>query len=92
MTRRSQADGEVYGPDETLGVDDALRAYTINGAYLTYDEDTRGSLEVGKVADLAVLALEDIRMLEEDPDLLFRMRERIELTMSGGVVRFRRGQ
>ncbi len=91
MTRKSQADGEVYGPDETLGLEDALRAYTINGAYLTYDEDSRGSLEEGKVADLAVLDLDDIVMLEEDPELLFGMRDRILLTMSGGEVRYRKG-
>ncbi len=91
MTRRSQADGQVYGPEEALGLEDALRAYTINGAYLTYDEDSRGSLEVGKVADLAVLDLGDIRVLEENPELLFGMRDRIVLTMSGGVVRYRKG-
>lgn len=88
MTRKSQSDGQVYGPDETLGLEDALRTYTINGAYLTYEEDTRGSLEVGKVADLAVLALEDIRMLEEDPELLFDMKNRVLMTMSDGQVRF----
>ena len=91
MTRRSQADGLVYGPDETLGLEETLRAYTINGAYLTYDEDSRGSLEAGKVADLAVLDLEDIRMLEEEPELLFGMRDRIVLTMSGGAVRYQTG-
>jgi hypothetical protein len=73
MTRRSQADGQVYGPDETLDVADALRTYTINGAYLTY---------------LVVLDLEDIRMLEEDPELLFGMRDRILLTLSDGLVRY----
>jgi len=90
MTRRSQADGEVYGPDETLDLEQALRSYTINGAYLTYEEDSRGSLQVGKVADLVVLDLEDIRMLEEDPGLLFAMKDRILLTMSDGVVRYRK--
>jgi predicted amidohydrolase YtcJ len=88
MTRKSQSDGQVYGPDEVLGLEDALRTYTINGAYLTYEEDTRGSLEVGKVADMAVLALEDIRMLEEDPELLFEMKNRVLMTMSDGIVRF----
>ena len=90
MTRKSQADGMVYGPDETLGLADALRTYTINGAFLTYEEDSRGSLEVGKVADLVVLDLEDIHMLEEDPELLFGMRDRILLTMSDGFVRHRK--
>jgi predicted amidohydrolase YtcJ len=92
MTRKSQADGLVYGPDETLDVEDALRTYTINGAYLTYEEDSRGSLEAGKVADLAVLDLDDIHLLEEDPELLFEMGDRVLLTMSGGEVRFRKDQ
>ncbi len=87
-TRKSQADGEVYGPDETIGIEDALRSYTINGAFLTYDEDTRGSLEAGKVADLVVLELEDIRLLEENPELLFEMKDRVLLTMSDGIVRY----
>ncbi len=89
LTRKSQADGQVYGPEETLGLEDALRTYTINGAYLTYEEESRGSLEVGKVADLVVLELENIRMLEEDPELLFGMRDRVFLTMSDGIVRYR---
>jgi predicted amidohydrolase YtcJ len=88
MTRESQADGQVYGPDETLGLEDALRTYTINGAFLTYEEDSRGSLEVGKVGDLVVLDLEDIRRLEENPRLLFEMRDRVLLTLSDGVVRY----
>ncbi|MBT8396070.1 MAG: amidohydrolase family protein, partial [Gemmatimonadetes bacterium] len=87
-TRKSQADGEVYGPDETIGIEDALRTYTINGAFLTYDEDDRGSLEAGKVADLVVLELEGIHRLEEDPELLFEMKDRVLLTMSDGIVRY----
>ena len=43
------------GPDEFPSRLDALRIYTLNGAWLTFDENERGSLEVGKLADLAVL-------------------------------------
>ena len=47
------------------------------------------------IEDVVVLlkerGVEDITMLEEDPDLLFTMRERILLTMSGGAVRYRKG-
>jgi len=90
LTRRDQATGNVYGSDETLGIEDALRTYTINGAYLTYEENFKGSLDVGKTADLVVLDLTDITMLEENPELCFEMKDRILLTMSDGIVRFRK--
>ena len=88
LTRKSQSDGQAYGPDETLGLEDALRTYTINGAWLTYEEDFKGSLEVGKVADLVVLDLPDILALEETPELLFEMRDRVLMTMTAGAVRY----
>jgi predicted amidohydrolase YtcJ len=35
LTRKEQSTGTVLDPDETIGIEDALRTYTINGAYLT---------------------------------------------------------
>jgi predicted amidohydrolase YtcJ len=90
LTRRDQATGAIYGADETVGIADALRSYTINGAYATYDEEWKGSLEVGKVADLIVVDLPDIGMLEEDPELCLTMRNRVLLTLVDGEVRYRR--
>jgi predicted amidohydrolase YtcJ len=90
LTRKEQKTGQVFGPEETVGIEDALRSYTWNGAYLTYEEDFKGSLEVGKIADLVVLDLPDIRELERNPDLLFKMDERVLLTMVGGEVRFQK--
>jgi predicted amidohydrolase YtcJ len=46
----------LRGPEETPGRDDALRFYTWGSAWVSHDEDVRGSLEVGKLADLAVLS------------------------------------
>jgi predicted amidohydrolase YtcJ len=43
------------GPDELPSRLDALRIYTVNSAWMTFEEHERGSLEVGKLADLAVL-------------------------------------
>ncbi|HEY7062343.1 MAG TPA: amidohydrolase [Chloroflexota bacterium] len=48
--------GEVLNPDERLTVLQALRVYTYNGAYTSFDEGEKGSLEEGKLADLAVLS------------------------------------
>jgi predicted amidohydrolase YtcJ len=51
------ASGTVLrGPEETPGRADALRFYTSGSAWVSHDEDVRGSLEVGKLADLAVLS------------------------------------
>ena len=43
------------GPEETPSRELALRLYTLNSAWFSFDEDKRGSLEVGKLADFAIL-------------------------------------
>jgi predicted amidohydrolase YtcJ len=88
LTRRDQATGEVFGPNETVGIVEALRSYTINGAYLMHAEDRLGSLEPGKLADLVVLDLEDIYALGRDPEILFEMPDRILLTLVDGQIRY----
>jgi predicted amidohydrolase YtcJ len=88
LTRRDQATGRVYGPQETIGIMDALRSYTIDGAYLTYDEKSRGSLEQGKLADLVVVDLPDIMQVEKNPELCFTMPDRVLMTMVGGKVEY----
>jgi predicted amidohydrolase YtcJ len=45
----------IRGPEETPSREDALRLYTIGSAWFSHDESKRGTLEVGKLADLAVL-------------------------------------
>jgi len=52
---RKTASGRVVGPEEAIGVMDAIRVYTWNGAYLAGDEDRLGSIEPGKLADMIVL-------------------------------------
>ena len=47
---------KVLGPDERVSVDDAIRAVTINAAYEMFSDDKLGSLELGKQADMVVLA------------------------------------
>lgn len=90
LTRRDQATARVFGADETVGIADALRSYTRNGAYLAFADDWLGSLEAGKAADLVVLDIPDIFALERDPDLAFDMRARVVMTVVDGTVRFER--
>jgi predicted amidohydrolase YtcJ len=70
VTRRGY-DGQVYGAPEAVSVEEAVRAYTIDSAWHTFDEATRGSIEPGKVADFVVLsedifAIDPLRIIEVD--------------------------
>ena len=55
MLRESRASGRVSGPEQTIGLAEAIRTYTINPAWQDFAEEWKGSLEPGKVADLCVL-------------------------------------
>jgi predicted amidohydrolase YtcJ len=52
---RVSRSGKVMGPDERLTPTEALKAITLWGAYQHFEEKTRGSIEVGKLADLVIL-------------------------------------
>ena len=68
------ATGEVVAPEERLTILEALRLYTVNGAYVGFEEKAKGSLEVGKLADFIVVdrdvlsvpsdQLKDVQVLE----------------------------
>jgi hypothetical protein len=61
---RTSRSGKVMGADERLTPLEALKAITIWGAYQHFEESTKGSIEVGKLADLVVL---DKNPLTVDP-------------------------
>jgi len=66
--------GQVLGAAERISVEEALKAITINAAYQYFEEDNKGSLEAGKLADLVILShdptevdpmfLKDIKVIE----------------------------
>jgi len=56
MVTRKDPTGKVYGADQALTREEALRLYTNAGPYYTFDERRKGSIEVGKLADMVVLS------------------------------------
>jgi predicted amidohydrolase YtcJ len=80
LTRRTMA-GDVCGPEERVDLTTAIRMHTINGAFASFEEGFKGSLEVGKAADLVVLA-EDLSRVPVE-----RLRDvGIAMTVVGGEV------
>ncbi|BBE21889.1 amidohydrolase [Arthrobacter sp. MN05-02] len=56
MVQRQTSAGAVLGPDERVDAETALRAYTVDAAWAAGEEDRRGTLEAGKLADLVFLS------------------------------------
>jgi predicted amidohydrolase YtcJ len=53
---RITREGKVLGPDERISPLEALKAYTTHAAYCSFEEDLKGSIEVGKLADFTILS------------------------------------
>lgn len=62
---RTTQTGQVLNKKECIGVMDALRMFTYNGAYASFEEDIKGTLEEGKLADLVVLS-EDLTKVKPE--------------------------
>jgi hypothetical protein len=80
------AAGARRGPDQTPTREDALRAYTIGSAWFSFDENKRGSLEPGKLADLAVLTKDYVTVPADEIGSIESL-----LTMVGGKIVYAAG-
>lgn len=76
---RTDMSGNVWGPSQKISVEEAIKVGTIHGAYASYEEDIKGSLEAGKLADLVVLEKDPIT---EDPFSIIDIK--VERTMVNG--------
>ena len=59
---RTDSNGKEWGPNQKVTVEEALKIYTLNGAHASHEENTKGSIEVGKLADLTVLGADPTRV------------------------------
>ena len=80
VTRKGMS-GRVFAADEAITIEEAVQGYTIKGAYINFEEDIKGSLEPGKLADMIVLS-DDI--LTIDPEEIMNIE--IEQTWVDGKL------
>lgn len=83
VLREGLNSGKVSGPEECMSVEEAIRTYTINGAWQDHMEDIKGSIEVGKLADFCVI---DRDILEIDPHQIGDIS--VVMTIVGGKIVF----
>jgi predicted amidohydrolase YtcJ len=83
VTRRTR-NGSYFHPDERMTREEALAAATLQAARAAFEEDRKGSLPPGKLADVVVLS-EDILTVPDDRI----MDARVVMTVVGGKVRYR---
>jgi predicted amidohydrolase YtcJ len=84
VTRRTEG-GQVIGVNETITRQQALRMMTIEAARLSFDETRKGSIEVGKLADLTMLSDNPLTV----PDTHLRAITS-EITIVGGRITYER--
>jgi predicted amidohydrolase YtcJ len=81
MVTRKGWNGEVWGANQRVSVDEALRINTLNGAYASHEEAIKGSITAGKLADFVVLS-DDLHTV--DPDKIKDVK--IVRTVVGGAT------
>ena len=80
VTRRSRS-GDILGPDQRVDVMTALKAMTLWPAWQHFEEDQKGSIEAGKLADFVVLSEDPTAVDSEGLDQL-----RVMFTIKEGAV------
>lgn len=80
VTRRCRT-GRVISSDEQVSPMQALAMYTANGAYVSKEDDIKGSIKKGKLADMVLLSDDPIELPPE------RLKEiKVEMTILGGEI------
>lgn len=84
ITRKGPS-GRVHGASEAVSRERAIRMYTANGPYLSWEEKTKGTLEPGKLADMVVLPFDP---LTADPDVI--LHGKVDMTFLAGKLVYSR--
>ncbi|MFQ5690625.1 MAG: amidohydrolase [Gemmatimonadota bacterium] len=81
---RKLKDGSVFFPEQRMSREQALRSYTLSNAYAAFEEDIKGSLTPGKLADITVLSKDIMRVPADEISSV-----RVVYTIVGGKVLYR---
>ena len=82
---RRTSSGKLLGADQRIDVETALRAYTASAAHLSFEEDLKGTLEIGKLGDVVVLDRDPATVPSEELNAL-----RVDATIVGGEIVYSR--
>ena len=80
---RLTVDGSIFYPEQNMTRIEALRSYTINNALAAFEEDYKGSLEVGKLGDVVVIDRDILTVSDEE-----LADATVDVTIVGGEVRY----
>jgi len=83
VNRATKAGGVVIGVNQRIDAEDAIKAYTFGGAYTTFEENKKGRLILGQLADMIVLDKDPTTI---DPAKIYDIQ--VLKTISGGKVVF----
>ncbi len=81
VTRKDLSGKHEYIKEEALSVEDAIKAYTVDAAYMSYEEDVKGKVETGYLADLVIIDRDIYTIPKEDIKNI-----EVDYTMVGGRV------
>ncbi|MFX1521477.1 MAG: amidohydrolase [Promethearchaeota archaeon] len=84
ITRKTDIGREI-GPEQKIDIKDALRAYTLTGAYATFEEKVKGSIEPGKLADFVILSDDPLNVRDNEIKDI-----RVKMTFIGGEVVYKK--
>jgi len=85
VTRHTEREPFTVTPEFAISREEALRQYTINGAWMSFEENIKGSLEVNKLADMIVIDRDFLTIAEDE------IRDiQVEMTIVGGKIVYTR--
>ncbi len=87
MVTRTSAEGKVYGPEQKVSPEQAIRVWTMGSAFSVFEEDIKGSIEAGKLADFVILSADPtVVPVDEIKDIV------VNTTVVGGKVVYESNQ